>query len=201
MMLTLIEPPAEYAVDLDEAKAHARIEVDDDDKLIQGLIATATQYAETYTQRALIEQQWEVLLDSWPCRERWLNIPHPPLRSIDEVTYLDRHGDEQVWEEENFRILKPSGPTCEPGRIVLRQGTSWPHAINEPGSIKVKFTAGYGLHGAQVPAELRLAIKTHVAEMYENRESTVLTGAVLQEVPFSVNNLLWPFVVGKFGLE
>lgn len=205
MVLSLLEAPAELPVTLAQAKAHARVEVNDDDALIQSLIATATEYAETYTQRALITQQWEMQLDGWPCRDRWIEIPKPPLQSIDEIGYLDRHGIEQVWDASQYRVITPQGPSSEKGRVVLKSGLRWPSVVNEPSSVFVRFTAGYGDLGeyepsSPVPEPILQAIKTHVAEMYENREASVLTGAVLQEVPFNVNALLWPYVVGKFGL-
>lgn len=200
MYMSLLEAPEEMVVDLAEAKAHARVEVDDDDRLIQGLIATATQYAETYTQRALITQQWEMQLDAWPCSDRYIEIPKPPLVSIDEIGYIDRNGDEQVWDADSYRVIAPQGPTSQKGRLIIKSGQRWPTILNESSSVFVRFTAGYGAHGAQVPDAIVHAIKVHVAELYEQRESTILTGAVLQEVPFSVNNLLWPYVVDKFGL-
>lgn len=201
MIMSLLEAPVGLPVALEDAKAHARVEVDEDDALIEGLIATATQHAEGYTQRALIRQQWELQLDAWPCSERWIEIPKPPLLSIDEIAYLDRNGDEQTWDAAQYRAISPQGPTCQKGRVVIKSGMRWPSVLNEPASIFVRFTAGYGDYEPQVPEQILLAIKMLVAELYENRESTVLTGAVLQQVPFSVNNLLWPFVVDKFGLS
>jgi uncharacterized phiE125 gp8 family phage protein len=200
MFLSLLEAPEDLPVELADAKAHARVEVDNDDALISGLIRAATSYAETYTQRALLTQQWEMQLDAFAHDCRWIEIPKPPLITLDGILYLDGNGDEQVWGADNYRVIAPKGPTAAPARVVLKHSLRWPTVLAEPNSIFVRFTAGYGVLPHDVPDDIVHAIKVHVAEMYENRESTVLTGAVLQEVPFSVNHLLWPYVVDKFGL-
>lgn len=200
MILSLLTPPGTSPVTLDEVKAQARVEVDDDDVLLQGFIDAATQYAERETQRAFIEQQWEMILDCFP-HEGEIEIPLPPLISVDEIAYLNSQAVETPWDVSNYRVIAPAGPYAGKGRVVLRNGKAFPTGIiNEAASIYVRFTAGYGTYPESVPQMLKTAIQVHVAEMYENRESTVLTGAVIQEVPFSVKNLLWPFVVEKFGL-
>lgn len=199
MLLSLLTPPAVLPLTLEEAKAHARVEVDEEDALISGLIASAVEFAETYTQRALVEQQWEASYDCFP-EDRWIDIPRPPLLSVDEIVYLDSNGDEQTLDAANYRVIAPVGPTCTKGRVLLRSGKTWPAVIDEQASVTVRFTAGYGAYEADVPQQIKTALAIYVAELYENRESTVLTGAVLQEIPFSVQNLLWPFVVEKFGL-
>ena len=193
MMLSLLAAPDSLPITLEEAKDHARVEVDADDALITGLIGAATNYAEWYTSRALMPQEWELRLDTFPAC-RWIDVPRPPLISGEEVAYLDSSGVEQVFDAANYRVITVAGPFAEKGRIALREGKSWPTAAREPASVFVRFTAGYS---EEVPEQAKTALREHVAELYENRESTVLTGAIMQEVPFSVNQLLWPFVVDK----
>lgn len=195
-MLSLLIAPVVKPVSLDEAKLHARVEVDEDDSLIDGLISAATQHVEWYTERALEEQQWQLTLDSFPsCRT--IDLPRPPLVSVEEIAYLDADGDEVAWDPANYRVIAAQGPFAPKGQIILRDGKSWPSVINEPASVFIRYTAGYSSYEDGVPEELKTAIKVEVAELYENRENTVLTGAVLQEVPYGVKALLWPFVVDK----
>lgn len=201
MLLSLVVPPASRPITLQEAKAHARVELDfeEDDLLIDGLINTALDFAETYTQRAIVAQTWDLMLDGFPSDCRHIEIPRPPLQAIQSITYLDAGGNEQVWSAEHYRVVAPVGPTAPQGLVLLKSGAAWPRALAEPMSVTIRFEAGYGDEDA-APQQIKTALLTHVAEMYENRESSVLTGAVLQETPFSVKQLLWPFVVGKFGL-
>lgn len=199
MILSLVTPPAGAPITLAQAKAQARVEVDDEDALIGGYIAAAVEFAETYTNRALMPQTWDVMLDCFPHDDRWIELPKPPLQAVEAITYLDRNGDEQTWDDENYRVIAPSGPRAEAGRVLLRNGKTWPLTLNEPAAVTVRFSAGYDEYEG-VPELIQTALLVHVAELYENRESTVLTGAIMQEVPFSVQHLLWPYVVGKFGV-
>ncbi|HHI82152.1 MAG TPA: hypothetical protein ENJ99_03285, partial [Rhizobiales bacterium] len=56
MPAILLTPPAIEPVSLVEAKAHLKVEVSDDDSLIDGLITTARQHIERQTGKALIDQ-------------------------------------------------------------------------------------------------------------------------------------------------
>lgn len=66
MPMQLITPPAGEPVSLQEAKAHLRVDFDDDDGLIQALIAAARQAAETITNRQLMSARWKLVMDSFP---------------------------------------------------------------------------------------------------------------------------------------
>ena len=69
----LIDPPATEPVTVAEAKAHARIDIDDDDAMVAALITAARQWVEDTTGRCLITQQWKLTLDNWPAsiRDEW----------------------------------------------------------------------------------------------------------------------------------
>lgn len=196
-MISLVAPPTGTVVSLDEAKVQARVEVSVDDVLIQYLIDTATEYAQEFTERALLEQEWELFLPGFPAK-RYIQLPRPPLIEVNEITYLDAQGVEQSLDEYSvYRVLAPQGPRAPKGQIVLNAGMSWPATLAVPDAVKIRFTAGYEL----VPEPIKQAIKVHVADLYENRENTVLTGAVLQQVPFNVNAILMPYRVGeKFAI-
>ena len=66
MTAALITPPALEPVALADAKAHLRLDTDDDDELITAAIAAARVHVEAMTRRCLIEQGWRVYLDRWP---------------------------------------------------------------------------------------------------------------------------------------
>lgn len=63
MTPTLITPPADMPVTLDEAKAHCRVDGSEDDALITGLIAGAVGHLDGWTGvlgRCIMPQTWRV---------------------------------------------------------------------------------------------------------------------------------------------
>ena len=109
-----VTPPAVDAftginepVSLAEVKQHLRVDIDDDDALILGLIATARQMAETLTCRQLLTSTWDLLLDAFPGPSLMgvpagvpyslpghaILIPKGPVQQVDSITYLDMNFD------------------------------------------------------------------------------------------------------------
>ena len=66
MPMQLLTPPAGEPVSLEEAKLHLRVDFNDDDGLIQMLISSARQAAETITNRQFMTARWRMILDSFP---------------------------------------------------------------------------------------------------------------------------------------
>lgn len=195
MHLRLLTPP-DPIVTVDEAKAHLRIFHADEDAYIESLVAAATENidgAEGILGRALNSQQWEMTIDRFPCNDAHgrvvaLNIPLPPLITIDKIEYDDTLAVTQELTSGNYRKV---GAASTGGAYVLPlTNTSWPSTLCEPGSVRVTFTAGY----AAVPSTIKHAIKLIVSHLYEHREENVDTGAKfgLLELPFGARSLLEP---------
>ncbi len=90
MALIIQTEPAEEPLSIEEVKTHLRVDMDDDDDLIQNLITSARQYAESYLKRSLISQTWKYYLDEWPeSGEDYIELPMPPLQSVSSVKYTD----------------------------------------------------------------------------------------------------------------
>jgi hypothetical protein len=64
--LRTITEAAEYPVSLDEAKAHLRITHNAEDAYIQSLIAAATDWAQVFLSRILIDTQVHLRMDRFP---------------------------------------------------------------------------------------------------------------------------------------
>jgi hypothetical protein len=73
--------PAVEPLTLEEAKNHLRVDadIDEDDALINNLIAAARQDCEKFQNRAYITQTWELWLDAWPEKD-YIELPLPPLQ-------------------------------------------------------------------------------------------------------------------------
>jgi uncharacterized phiE125 gp8 family phage protein len=214
---TLITPPAAEPVTLADTKQHARIDTTADDTLVTNLITGARQWAESYTNRAFINQTWQMALDFWPAAmEEWwdgmrdgpitgldrvgyISLPRPPLISVTSVEYFDNTDTGTVWDSSNYFV----DTVRQPGRLALRLGAIWPVPTRITNGIVITYVAGYDSDGTSVPEPIKTAIRQLVTHWYEHRgEATLnaggrgMTGAFnAVNVPMVIQALLDPYRV------
>ena len=204
MPMQLITPPAGEPVSLQEAKAHLRVDFDDDDGLIQALIAAARQAAETITNRQLMSARWKLVMDSFP-GPSLMGVPtgqpfslpghailihKSPVLNVVSINYLDMAGVLQSMPASNYTV----DAACEPARITPVFGQIWPIALPQIGAVSVTFDAGYGA-AASVPEGIKSWIKLRVGSLYAHREEVAaLSRGRIEPLPF-VDGLLDPFKV------
>lgn len=164
MGLSLLTAPASEPVTLTEAKLHLRVEHSADDTLITALIATARQAAEHRIAGALISQQWRLTLDAWPDS---IELPHPPLNSVEAITYLDDTGTRQTLAESSYQIITDTTP----GSVQPAYGATWPTARSVAGSIRIDYTAGYAT-AAAVPPPIKAWMLLAIGTWYAQREAS-----------------------------
>ncbi|HEY4264112.1 MAG TPA: head-tail connector protein [Micropepsaceae bacterium] len=167
MSVERIAAPASEPVSLAEAKAHLRVDNDDEDGLIARLIVAAREKCESMTGRAFILQNWKFWCDAWPdCRApRILTIPKPPLMSLTSVTAYDRSGAASLLSSDAYIVDSAAAP----GRLVLKDTANLPVDLREANAIAIAFQAGYGAEPSDVPAGIRAGILTLIAHLYEGR--------------------------------
>lgn len=186
MTLLMITEPSVEPVTLEEAKLHCRVDASEDDDLISGLITSARDWVESFDNRALITQTWELILDSFPGSDI-LKLPLPPLQSVSSIKYINDAGIEATFATTDYTVDWRS----EPGRIRLMENESWPSVdLYIWNGVRIRFICGFGL-AASVPERYKQAIKLLVGHWYENREQ-VMAGVTPSEIPFGVKALLWP---------
>lgn len=132
--LQIETPPACEPVALDDAKNYLRVEIDDDDALITGLITAAREACEVFTNRSFINKGYIQTLDSFPyfadtqlsqnaMPPSYYSLPlysttlwnysqqiklfRPPLVSVDSLVYMAA-GDSQ------WHALVPVPPVWRP---------------------------------------------------------------------------------------
>jgi uncharacterized phiE125 gp8 family phage protein len=198
MALSLVDEPATLPLALDDAKDQARIDVDDEDELIQGLIGAVTERAELATNRALITQTWDYVLDGFPSGTV-IEIPKPPLQSVTFIKYVDTSGVLQMWSSAHYLVQAPAGPRAARGRIALPFAGVWPITLGQMGSVTIRFVCGYGDKAADVPGLLLAGMRLDFGTLYENREGVVLggRGSAPDELPMGVRDIYrayksWP---------
>lgn len=219
LRLALTVPPPVEPISLAEAKAFLRVDVSNDDALIGSLVTAARDACERFTGRALVAQTWTLFRDDWPggarmgahltegpqtgpvatARGTVLEIPKPPLLSIEHVKIYDDADTATVWPTSNYLTDTAS----EPGRLIVRAGAALPEATRTAAGIEIRFVAGYAPDDsaspidlvANIPGGLVEGIRRATAYLYENRgecgtdEAAALSEASLLWRPYRVMRL------------
>jgi len=165
-----------------------------EDTLLENLIKVARQHCENFTGRALASQTLELVMDSFPYDK--IELPMPPVKSIESIKYTDSEGDEVEWDDENYIFYNN-----EPAIIMPVYGISWPTFTPAViGAVKIRFVAGYeaSLTDASliIPEPIRQAMLLIIGDLYENRE-TIIVGTTVREMP-TVQALLYPYRIWSF---
>lgn len=153
------------------------------------LIDAATDRAESYTGRALINRTLVATFDRFDCRK--IELPYPPLVEVNAVRYLDDDGEQQTLDSAEYRVLTSD----HPGSIEVEYGESWPTPRPVSDAVEIEYVAGYGDEPANVPMAIRLAITMMVGEWIEFREGIVLTS--VSEMPNGAKSLLNSHRLGR----
>lgn len=195
-IVTRVTAPSVEAVTLAEAKAHLRIEHDDDDDTLAAMIEAAREHLEGFngaTKRAFVEQAWRVAVPGADGSGR-LFAPVSPASAFTLIQYYPPDSDTLTTATAgDFRLISaPDWAYIEP-----KAGKSWPSLDDRPDALQAVFTCGYGDEAEDVPAPLRHAIKLLVGHLYENREE--FTALRLDRLPFGVESLINPYRNGVYG--
>lgn len=161
-----ITPPELEPVTVDEMRDHLRIDSTDEDGLIAGMISAAREACEVYTHRQFMQTTLVYTADYF-CRK--IELPRPPLVSVQAVKYLDTDGTLQTLATSQYRVITDSLI----GFIQPAFGVSWPAVYSVSNAVTVEYTAGYGDAIEDVPNKIRQAIKLMAADLFERRESRI----------------------------
>lgn len=159
-----------------EAKSHSRVDITDDDTLVQKQIKSARLATEELLSRALITQTHTLKIDRFPYDGQAIYVPRPPLQSVTSISYVDSDGYSQTWDASNYVVDDSS----EPGRIYPAYNVSYPTTRDQRNAVTIVYVAGYGDASTDVPEDLISAISLMVCNFYENRSTTTFgTASVL----------------------
>ncbi len=184
-MTTVLIPPVLEPISLSEAKQHLRVDFADDDALIESLIIPAArEMLESDTQRSLLTQTKQLVLDELGCIE----IFDATVQSISSVTYLDTDNARQTLAAEQYELYKKH----ETSLIVPAYNITWPASISRHGAVTVDYVAGYQSLDL-VPVQLKQAMLLLIADFYENRQD-MLIGLNATHNAFGYERLIKPFI-------
>ena len=186
MRYTVVTAAAKLPVTLDEAKQQCRVDFDDDNAIIVDYLNAATNRCQLAARRTFITTTYDGYFDAWPNRE--IEFPLPPLQSVTGVYYTDEDGNETEYSSDNYIV----DTTSTPGRLRFKSTATAPSVtLQEINAVRIRFVAGYGDDGGDVPRIYHQAIKMLTGHYYENREALLVAqGLSLSELPLSVKDLL-----------
>lgn len=181
-----ITPPVAGPVSLPDFKRHARVDFDDDDPVLEGLLAAAVDHLDGYhgvMGRCIVNQQWAVGFSAW---ELCLRLPFPDV-SAAAIKYRDIAGDMQTVSSANYEIIQGHGYSI----VRFKRGHDFPELSDDFWQpVLVEFTAGFGAPD-DVPPAIKAAISQLAAHWYENREAVGKSAMM----PLAYGMLIAPFRV------
>jgi uncharacterized phiE125 gp8 family phage protein len=190
MALELVTGPVREPVTLDEAKAHLRLEIPDDDGLLAGYLIAAREYIEGQTKRDLVTKTWDYTIDyGWPVRgseigwRQFIRLPINPIQSVTSVAYVDEAGVTQTLDPSKYIVASRTSYSF----ITPAYDTTWNTTRRVPDAVTVRFVSGY----TECPQDLKAALMLLAGHFYENRES--VSGKAMHEVPLSVEAMIAPY--------
>lgn len=188
--LTRATQPAVEPVTLSEAKAHCRIDGNDDDAYVASLITAAREWCEQYLDRSLVYTQWVMRFDRFPPDGTHdIELPRPPMAAAGTatavaLTFTYDNGTTATYATSSYRVDRNSTP----GTVKTLYGQTWPPHLQDDNAISVTWWAGYGPSGSSVPAAIRHAMLMLVGMWYERRMAADSMSG--NEIPFGVKSLL-----------
>jgi hypothetical protein len=191
-------------ITLTEAKAHLRVDINNDDDLIASLITAARLVAEVRLRMTLLQTTYDAYFDQFPASSNgyfnrvirqmgpnpsWLpngsgiiDLPKRPLVSVASVKYYDSTGTLTTYPTQNYFVSTGLGSRVQP--LV---GQVWPVVRPQVDGVVIRFTAGYAT-ASQIPANIKAACKLMLGTWYEIREE--VSDSAIYPVPQTVDLLL-----------
>jgi len=146
-------------VTVDVVKSWLNIQTSIDNDLIKELINAATDTAEKAMSRDLITATYQ---NYRPTFFDELTLRRGKFQSLEKIEYL---------KDDVYTLLAASEYTVKVGGIFgCICNLITPNDMDEScNAVRITFKAGFGDNGSDVPGNIKLAIMSHVAFLYENR--------------------------------
>jgi uncharacterized phiE125 gp8 family phage protein len=168
----LIDAPDVPPITLSEAKAHARVDDDAEDALIQIYIDAAASHLDgrdgILAGVCLVSQTWRINLSAFP-DDKSVLLPLSPVSAV-AVKYYDANNVLQTLSAADYSLSRGSA-----GYKIDFTAATFPALYDRPEPLYIDMTCGFGTT-ENVPSALKAAVLLIFGEMYKNRELTLPPG-------------------------
>ena len=178
----LIAAPTQDVISIEDAKLALRVTSINYDDLIEALVKAAVAKLDPayggWLGRALRPQTWELRMPAFPSGP--IELPYPPLISVDSVKYFDGDGvDTTMMFGVDYRVFGGGGRNS---RIVPAYNGTWPSDVRcDDESVRVRFICGYDESEDTFPPAVRQAILLAVRGLWSLAERNLYLRA--KEIP------------------
>lgn len=191
MNYEIVTGPACEPLDTEQAKLHSRVDLGDEDSLIDAAVRSARTYAENLINSKLITQQIKITQTGFCGRLQ--PLPIGPVQSIDLVQYKSpTDGTLTTWDASEYQLIK----SVKPAHIAPAYGKTWPTIQSDFDNVEITLTVGFGDKPDDIPGDIIAAVRLLVGHFYENRQDEV-AGMTVSKVTLSAERLLSPHILHK----
>jgi uncharacterized phiE125 gp8 family phage protein len=151
---------------LSEAKAQLRVESDftDDDTWINTAITVVREQVESFTNRALMPQSFELAISEFSDE---IELPKPPYSSLSSIQYYDLDNVLQTLSSSYYLV----NDYTEPAIISKKTDQTYPDTYDRPDAVRIAFSSGYA-DAASVPSSIKQAMLMLLTDLYDNRSAS-----------------------------
>lgn len=196
MSWQITSEPATEPITTAEAKAHLRVDISDEDTLIDTYIVAARKFCEHYTNRVFITQTWRQNENKFT---NPIKLQVNPVISLTSLKYYDVDESQQTLTDSSANLQKDFN--SDVGGIYEGLSNAFPNIGKTINPIEIITVCGYG-DASDVPADIKNAIKLMVSFFFENREMVNVPIASMPmsiPIPDAVYNLLSHYRIKHFG--
>lgn len=200
--MPLIRVPGDVhePISVPEMKLHLRVDYDVEDSLIAANLKAAREWIERRCEISIVQQVWEYRTDGFPAS---YVFPKPPTNGLEAVSYIDGDRNLEYVDPEIYDFIE--GGEGAPAEVILA-GEVPTNIANRPDAVRLRFSTGFppsddspADYGANVPEDLKQAIRALASSYFETRSSVILSPVrqELQETPQSVSDLIAPYITPR----
>jgi len=170
--------PTELAITLLEVKTHLRLDIAStaQDTYLTSLIKAATLIGEKYTKRTFINTKFMTYRDFF---NGCIELKRSRLQTLEAFQYSVNASFINV-DSSLYYVTDET----DFSKIILKEESQYPTDIDSKlQSIAIEFTAGYGVDNTFIPADVKEALLSHIAAMYEDRGDCNLLSSAESALP------------------